>query len=408
VKLLPAYDSPTLASRLVMAAGDLLSHALVPLRPPPLLPLRKEQTERLLLLRLDGIGDNVCSWPALKLLREHLPESRISLAVGPWAAPLYRECPWVDEVIEWDSGLFGLFRGRGVAGLSHDLKISKALRERGFSAGIDLRGDLLSIVLLRLVAPPIRVATVTRGGRRLLTDPLRIDDGHETRRTADIASTALGLPTGQECPLQDWPRPEALKRAKEQLLRIGWDESLPTAALCPLALWPWKQWPKDRFRELALRLKRDLGLQVIWFLENREQAREQCHGDPFFCGPLDQVAAALSLCTLAVANDSGLMHLAVAAGCNTVQLFGPGDASRFAHRTAETACLHDKSCQYNPCTRSGDCKNLSEGWCLEKISVEVVYATCLKLLGARSGHRQNASGETSGGPATGSREPGKI
>lgn len=380
MKLLSAYDSPTLSSRVVMAAGDALSRLLVPWQPSPRLPLVAGQLRTLLLLRLDGIGDNVCSWPALKLLREHLPETRISLAVGPWAAPLYRECPWIDELIEWDSGLFGLFRGKGLGGLSRDLKISRELRERRFSAGIDLRGDLLSIVLLRLAAPPIRVATVTRGGRRLLTDSLLINEGHETRRTADIACTALGLQTGQTPLLLDWPRPEAIRRAREELLSAGWDASIRSVALCPLALWPWKQWPKDRFRELAVRLKRDLNLQVIWFLENREQADEQCHGDPFFCGPLDQVAAALSLCTLAVSNDSGLMHLAVAVGCKTVQLFGPGDALRFAHRTAGTACLHDKSCRYNPCTRSGECRNMKDGWCLEKISVEEVLTSCKELL----------------------------
>lgn len=380
MKLFNSYDSPTLSSRAVMAAGDAVSWVLVPRQPVPRLPLVARQVPSLLLLRLDGIGDNVCSWPALKLLREQLPGTRISIAVGPWAAPLYRECPWVDEVIEWDSGLFGLFRGRGLGGLWHDLKRTGALRERGFTVGIDLRGDLLSIVLLRLVAPPIRVATVTRGGRRFLTDPLQVDDGHETQRTYDIVCTTLGLPSDQAPRVQDWQRPDALKRARGQLVQAGWNESTPSVALCPLALWPWKQWPKERFRELAGRLKSTLGLQIIWFLEHKDQTGEYSSSDPVFCGPLDEVAAALSLCRLAVSNDSGLMHLAIAAGCKTVQLFGPGDASRFAHHGAGTALLHDLSCQYNPCTRSGECRNLAAGWCMEKIAVEPVYASCARLM----------------------------
>lgn len=363
-----------------MAAGDILSRLLVPRQPSPRIPLVAGQLPTLLLLRLDGIGDNVCSWPALKLLREQLPETRISLAVGPWSAPLYRECPWVDEIIEWDSGLFGIFRGKGLAGLETDRKIAGELHTRGFSAGIDLRGDLLSILLLRMVSPPVRIATISRGGRRLLTDPLSINEGHESQRAYDIACKTMGLPGGQAPYLQDWPRPEAMKRAMEQLIQTGWDASTPSAALCPLALWPWKQWPKERFRELALRLKKEIGLQVVWFLEEGSVAAEYTDEDPVFRGPLNEVAAALSLCHLAVSNDSGLMHLAIAAGCKTVQLFGPGDASRFAHHSAETALLHDLSCQYNPCTRSGECKNLSEGWCLEKISVDSVMAACLKLL----------------------------
>lgn len=382
MKLFPAYDSPTLSSRLVMAACDLLSHLLVPLKPAPRLPLGKDLTKRLLLLRLDGIGDNVCSWPALRLLREHLPETRISLAVGPWAAPLYRECPWIDEVIEWDSGLFGLFRGKGVGGVTADYCRCRQLRQERYDAGIDLRGDLLSIALLRLIAPAVRVADVSRGGRRLLTDPLQIHTGHEAQRTYDVACAALGMPAGQVEPVSDWPRPLAEERAMRRLTAAGLDASAPAVAICPLALWPWKQWPKGRFKDLAERLKRELGLHPIWFLEQPEQASEYASGDPVFCGPLDEVAAAMRLCGLAVSNDSGLMHMAIAAGCKTVQLFGPGDAARFAHRGADTPIFHDESCRYNPCTRSGDCRNLAAGWCLEKISVDEVLASCRRLMAA--------------------------
>ncbi len=381
MKLFSSYDSPTLSSRAVMAAGDLLSRLLVPRQPSPRLPLVAGQVRTLLLLRLDGIGDNVCSWPALRLLRERLPQTRITLAVGPWAAPLYRECPWVDEVIEWDSGLFGMFRGRGIRGVREDRRIAAGLRRQEIDAGIDLRGDILSITLLRMAAPAARIATVSRGGKRLLTDPLPIENGHELQRTFDLACAALGLPTGQPPQLRDWPRPDALKRAKERLARTGWDESMPTAALCPLALWPWKQWPQERFRELASKLKRDLGLQPVWFLERPEQAGDYAGSDPVFCGPLDEVAAALGLCALAVSNDSGLMHLAVAAGCRTVQLFGPGDVARFAHRGSGTALLHDDSCRFNPCTRSGDCRNRSQGWCMDTIRVDAVFERCVTLLG---------------------------
>lgn len=380
MKLFSSYDSPTLSSRTVMAAGDAISRLIVPLQPQSRLPLDSRHTPSLLLLRLDGVGDNVCSWPALKLLREQLPDTRISLAVGPWAAPLYRECPWVDEVIEWDSGLFGLFRGKGMGGLKHDLKITGDLRKRGFAAGIDLRGDLLSITLLRLIAPAIRIATVKLGGRRLLTDPLEVHAGHETQRTCDIACIALGLPTGQKRSLMNWSRPEAMIRAKEKLLRAGWDESVRSVALCPLALWPWKQWPKERFRELAGRLKHEQGLQILWLLETGEQGLEFSSGDPVFCGPLDEVAATLSLCTLTVSNDSGLMHLAIATGCRTVQLFGPGDAARFAHHGETVALHHDRSCSMYPCTRSGTCGNIDNGWCMEKICVEDVFDSCARLM----------------------------
>jgi ADP-heptose:LPS heptosyltransferase len=136
----------------------------------------------------------------------------------------------------------------------------------------------------------------------------------------------------------------------------------------------------DRFRQLALELKHEFRLQIVWFLENPAQRSICPPEDPIFCGPLNEVAAALQLCRLAIANDSGLMHLAIAAGCKTVQLFGPGNAEQFAHHGPQTVLIHDKSCQFNPCTRSGDCKNQAEGWCMGKITVEMVFTACQQLL----------------------------
>lgn len=362
-----------------MAAGDALSCLLVPRRPAPRLPLVAGRVPSLLLLRLDGIGDNVCSWTALELLRRHLPGTRISLAVGSWAAPLYRECPWIDEVIEWDSGLFGMFRGRGASGLWHDVEMSGRLKKRNFSAGIDLRGDLLSIVLLRLITPPIRVATVARGGSRLLTDPMQVLNWYEPQRTYDIARACLDLLPASSPRIKDWNRPEGIRQAREMLREAGCDESAPLVAICPLALWPWRQWPRERFKDLALRLKHGLSLQVVWFLENRAQADAYDTNDPVFCGSIDQVAAALSLCRLAVSNDSGLMHLAVAAGCRTIQLFGAGNTTYFAHHGPGLILHHDSSCTHYPCTQSGSCKNIEIGWCMDKISTEDVFASCVRL-----------------------------
>jgi heptosyltransferase-2 len=383
VKLFHFYDSPSFASRLVMAAGDLLSRVLVPLRPTERLPLHKEQTGKLLLLRLDGIGDNVCSWPALQLLREQLPHSTIVLAVGPWATPLYRECPWIDEIIEWDSGLFGLFRGKGLRGLKTDLLLTRELRHRNFDVGIDLRGDLLSIFLLWLVAPPTRIAHIMRGGARMLTDPLLINHGHEAARTLAVARAATETQAVPPPRVRDWPRPLAQARVKQRLLAGGWDATRPAAAFCPEALWPWKRWPQEHFRELAHRLSQELGLQVIWILEQPEQLKPG-ENDIIFSGALDEVAAVLSLCRLAVCSDSGLLHMAVAAGCDTVQLFGPGDADRFAHTGAGLVLHHDRSCSDYPCVQRGTCVNLASGWCMEKISVNEVFASCRKLFEATS------------------------
>jgi ADP-heptose:LPS heptosyltransferase len=52
---------------------------------------------------------------------------------------------------------------------------------------------------------------------------------------------------------------------------------------------------------------------------------------------LSQAAACLARCTIFIGNDSGLMHLAAAAGAPTLGLFGPSQASEYAPAGRRTA-----------------------------------------------------------------------
>src|SRR5918994_1863041 len=59
------------------------------------------EARRLLVVRLDNIGDVVMTGPVLRALKENLPGSHITLMASPGggkAAPLL---PWVDEVLAW-------------------------------------------------------------------------------------------------------------------------------------------------------------------------------------------------------------------------------------------------------------------------------------------------------------------
>ena len=97
-----------------------------------------------------------------------------------------------------------------------------------------------------------------------------------------------------------------------------------------------KNWPLDRFREIARRLRSDAGRQVVWLSGPAEQDR----GTLASLGPeeivladlsLEQVAAVLALADVYVGNDSGITHIAAAVrrpggrATPTVALFGPTD-----------------------------------------------------------------------------------
>jgi lipopolysaccharide export system permease protein len=116
----------------------------------------------------------------------------------------------------------------------------------------------------------------------------------------------------------------------------------PLLCLAPFATWLGKEWPLDRFRELALRLTdgplKGATVVVMGAPNETERVHDVLVGWPED-RPLLNLVGRVSLpalfvmlqnARLAVCNDSGLMHLAAAAGVPTVGLFGPSPDQLYA------------------------------------------------------------------------------
>ena len=114
----------------------------------------------------------------------------------------------------------------------------------------------------------------------------------------------------------------------------------PIVGLGPTANWDGKIWPPERFAALAETMRHRLpGARVAVFGGPGSAERGMAApvlasvpGAVDLVGRLDvpQAAACLVRCSLFVGNDSGLMHLAAAAGTPTLGLFGPTPASEYA------------------------------------------------------------------------------
>lgn len=111
---------------------------------------------------------------------------------------------------------------------------------------------------------------------------------------------------------------------------IYWrDEDLPAEPMPPRAIalhadlttWPGKNWPEDRWLELAKRLRKR-GHPVVLVGRTDGPRRIPCDIDIRNETNLQQLAAALSQCAGFVGHDSFPMHAAGAVGIPTVGIFG--------------------------------------------------------------------------------------
>ncbi|MBP8128553.1 MAG: glycosyltransferase family 9 protein [Candidatus Hydrogenedentes bacterium] len=248
---------------------------------------------RILWVHAGGVGDFILSCPALECLAaEHTVEvagllERASLAVaGGLAARAH----------SLDATGFGSLWGTASA------------RLRGFVSGFD------------------RAVVWMRDDDGMIASGLR-DCGVKE------ATCFPGLPPG------NWPR-----HASEYYLeRLGHARHAPFRLRVPPAPGqdvvihpgsgsPNKNWPRERFQQLSESLTAQ-GRRVAWCLGPAEEALappEQC---PSLRGlPLVELARVLAGARLYVGNDSGITHLAAAAGCPTIAIFGPTDPRVWAPR----------------------------------------------------------------------------
>ncbi|MCA1907396.1 MAG: glycosyltransferase family 9 protein [Magnetospirillum sp.] len=251
---------------------------------------------RILFVTASRIGDAVLSTGLLAHLAETYPQARFTVACGAPAAPLFAAAPFVEKVIPMVK--------RKRAGHWRDLWARTCTT--WWSLVVDLRGSALGYLV--------------PASRRLV-----LKSSWEPRHRLYHLASVLGKT--QAFPPVLWNTPQQLRQA-ESLIPPG-----PfTLALGPTANWGGKQWPAERFAELALALTADnLGRVVVFGAENERPSvlpllRSLPAGRTLdLIGKIDlpTVHACLKRCDLFVGNDSGLMHMAAAASIPTLGLFGP-------------------------------------------------------------------------------------
>ncbi len=260
---------------------------------------------RILFISATRIGDAVLSTGLLDTLLRRHPDARVTIACGPVAEGIFSRMPRLERILVIRKRRFD----------AHWLTLWGQAATTAWDLAVDLRGSALTFVL------PVRRRAIMRGGRR---------PGH---RLTHLAGT-LGLSPP--------PLPVAWTDAsdREMAARLLPDGA-PIIGLGPTANWSGKIWPPDRFVAVfeALRAGPLPGARAAVFAGPGDG--ERALAAPVLAAlpdaidlagrlTLPQASACLARTRLFIGNDSGLMHMAAAAGAPTLGLFGPTPASEYA------------------------------------------------------------------------------
>jgi len=277
--------------------------------------------ERILIVAPSWVGDAVLSEALVAVLREPLGEPIVDVLVAPWCAPVYARMRGVGRIIE------SPFR-HGELALGRRRRLARELKAGDYTLAFVLPNSFKSALIPWLARIPRRIGYAGEARSPLLTDARRLDRKALPRQVDRFV--ALAVPPGRLVPTP--PAPVLIAdpaNAGAAMRAHGLSNRRPVAVFCPGAEYgPAKRWPAEHFIALARRFL-EQGY-AVWLLGS---ANDQAAATPIAAAvaeicdltgrtELGMAIDLLSVASVVVSNDSGLMHVAAALGRPLVALFG--------------------------------------------------------------------------------------
>lgn len=341
---------------------------------------------RVLLVRLDHLGDVLMSTPAFAAVRETLPWAHLTLLAAPGSEVLRPHLAMIDEMI----GLHASWMKAGASVLDAEPPEMRGEAERHlvrrlgrsrFDAAILFtvctQSALPAALICRMAGIPLVLAHVRERAYGLLTDELPDPDivqtgmRHEVQRQLDLVAH-VGLFT-QDDRLRFRVLPRDQQATQRALAVAGLRDGQPYAVVHPGASAPSRRYAPTAFAAAADQMLADAGangVAIVWCAGAQEQplmdqARAAMQG-PSLVLPrtptLGELAALIAGARVLVANNSGPVHLAAAVGTPVVDLYALTNPQHTPWRVPARVLNHDvpcRNCQKSICVQGHhDCLRL--------------------------------------------------
>jgi ADP-heptose:LPS heptosyltransferase/GT2 family glycosyltransferase len=357
--------------------------------------LSRDRVRRLLVTKLDHIGDAVTAIPAIKRLRAFFPEAHLSIMGGRSTKSVWSMLEGIDEIIEFD--FFHARSGLGQTELTEDDLL--ALRERltpyRFDLAVDLRKSpdtrhILKYTNARFLAgfghhtdfPWLDITLEWEGDPKFHGKHAHVsDDLLRLVQAIELACSDDRVVVDDPKVLADWPGFLPSDFGQRRVVAVH-----------PAAGTPTRQWPTPYFAQLIdLLIKdHDVNVAIIGGPDETDIADAilaavrnpdrvvSCLGKM----KLHETSEFLPKCALFVGNNSGPSHLAAALGVPTVSVHSGVIASEewAPYGPMGVAIRRDMTCA--PCyiAKPEDCpRSLA---CLGRLGAGEVLQLCSQLLNA--------------------------
>lgn len=292
------------------------------------MPINPSLVKNILVVRNDRFGEFLLNLPSFRALKESFINTKLIAVVNSSVKDLAEKVTFIDEIIEWNQGRHPL---------SEKIRLVNLFKKKKIDIAVILNPSKDFNIFTYFSGIPIRAGYSRKWGFLLthkMEDAKYLGQRHEIEYNLELVSLigastkdkTLYLPT-DEREIDDLSRDFNLKNYNNSVALHPWTSD------------PLKQWPYERFRELAERLIREQGISVV-IIGGKEELTKSREFFKDIDGSLinltgrttlTQLAALLRKCKLLISGDSGPVHLACAAGTKVLAIFRndiPGKSAR--------------------------------------------------------------------------------
>jgi glycosyltransferase involved in cell wall biosynthesis/ADP-heptose:LPS heptosyltransferase len=335
----------------------------------PAAAIDPDEIRRIAVVKLDHIGDLLLAQPVFASLASRFPNATITAIVAPAAAPILRNDPNVQAIVEYDAPWFwrDVPESSDVArSLSNNTQAMARLGRTAFDLVVNLRSDLANVLVAAAIPHRFLLSyTNDCAYPYVITHPVtRTHAMHICEQHRELIASVGAV---------DWSPPrlhltDAMRRRASAMI----DVAPGTVAVAPGAGVDFKRWSAAKYRELVRRLRaRGVPVALVGTASERAITADVAgdSGALDLAGRFDlmELAAFFERCALLVANDSAPMHIAAAVGTPVVYITRPNTANEFA----PVGERHVRCC-------ASMCMRPCEGFNPERREAAVAFCRCIQ------------------------------
>ena len=336
----------------------------------------------ILVIKTTSLGDVLHATPHLRAIKKNYPDAHLTVLTAISSAEIYAHNPYVDRLVLFDHARFKKLGLRSPRELMILIKQTLAeINDREYALAFDLQGLLRSVVFLYFAHAKHKFVKGRWPGLGGFRDKQlhAIDEMTQVLAAADIAVGDTYM---------EFARAPEITDRLQKIMRAQGHENLlqPPAGrgfivISPFTRWVSKNWPLDRFTQIASRLSGEYTVLITGTAGDRDAITASLKtvsgtekiGN--FAGQLSlaELAELMSHAALVISGDSFPMHLATAVGAPLVALFGPTDERKTGPRSDNSIVLRPAEC--GRCDKP-DCVRA----CLGQITVAQLETASRELL----------------------------